>query len=265
MLDLVLRLVQGWHANGGLTGVAMKIAKQQRRQLRRGYRRLREAAADVSPPWLRRIGGPVVDTLDMLFIDHGIFRMLYANRYELAPGVWRASQPAPYQVRAYARQGIRTIVNLRGERECGAYRLEQAACQRAGITLIDFPVKSRAAPDPPRIREAADLFRRIEYPVLLHCKSGADRAGLMSTLYLILKEGRPVSEALSQLHWRYGHFRSADTGILDRFFESYLAHDRQTPMPFLDWVERVYDPVALKRDFRSDGALSWLLRLTGRE
>ena len=27
------------------------------------------------------------------------------------------------------------------------------------------------------------IFDEIEYPVLLHCKSGADRAGFMSTLY----------------------------------------------------------------------------------
>lgn len=244
----------------------MKIAKQRRRQFRRGYLRMRESLAAMAPAWLSGTVGPAVDYLDMLLIDHGIFRLVYPNRYRVSGRLWRASQPTPGQVKAYAREGIRTIVNLRGERLCGAYRLEQAACARHGVALVDFPVKSRAAPEPERIRQAAELFRSIEYPALIHCKSGADRAGLVSTLYLVLVEDKPVAEALGQLDWRYGHFKSADTGILDRFFESYLEDTRDRPVPFLDWVEREYDPDALKAEFRSKGWLNFLLsRVLGRE
>jgi hypothetical protein len=49
---------------------------------------------------------------------------------------------------------------------------------------------------------------------------------------------------------RYGHFRFAKTGILDAFFERYLVEGELKGMPFLTWVETVYDADALERDFR---------------
>ncbi|MFO1171049.1 MAG: sulfur transferase domain-containing protein [Hyphomicrobiaceae bacterium] len=237
----------------------MKIAKTQRRQFRRGVRRFRDRVAEASPAWLRRAAGPVVDTLDMLLIDHGIFRMAYLNRHEIAPGAWRAAQPAPRDLRRAAREGIRTIVNLRGVRDCGAYRLEVKTCAATGLKLVDFPVKSRATPEPEVILAAAKLFSEIEYPILMHCKSGADRAGLMSTLYMILKERRPVAESLKQLDWRYGHFRQANTGILDHVFESYLKDNPSGEEPFETWVATRYDPEAVRASFRAKGWANFIV------
>ena len=48
---------------------------------------------------------------------------------------------------------------------------------------------------------------------MMHCKSGADRAGLMSALYLLIVEKRPAREAAQQLAWKYGHVRQAKTGL----------------------------------------------------
>ena len=56
--------------------------------------------------------------------------------------------------------------------------------------------------------------------MLMHCKSGADRAGLMSVLYRFLHEGVPLKEAKKELSLKYGHIRQAHTGILDYFFET---------------------------------------------
>ena len=228
-----------------------KIAKEQRRAFRRRVRSVRDGIAERSPPWARRTLGPVVDYLDMLFVDHGIFRIIYSNTHKIGSEAWRSSQPAPHQIGRLARQGIKTIVNLRGERDCGSFRLQRAACARHGIALEELVLKSRAAPVPAQIHAAEALFRRIDHPILLHCKSGADRAGLASVLYQILREGVPVEQAAKQLHARFGHFRAADTGILDLFFERYIELNRKTPMPFLEWVDTVYDPEALKRDFKA--------------
>jgi protein tyrosine/serine phosphatase len=206
----------------------------------------------------RRLFGPAASHLDMLFIDHGIFRVLYLNRHRLGERAWRSAQPTPHQIRVLARQGLRTIVNLRGSRLCGSYWLERSTCARKGITLIDFHIRSRAAPTREEVHAAVELFDRIEYPMLLHCKSGADRAGLMSVLFRHLEEGVPLGEARRELSLRYGHVRQADTGILDYFFDRYLEDSRRRPMPFLEWVDTVYDPVELKATFRSKG---WANRL----
>ena len=157
----------------------------------------------------------------MLLTDHGVFRLLYLNRHQVTPNFWRAAQPAPGDIRAAAEAGVRTIVNLRGGREYGSWPLEREACEAAGIKLEDFVVRSRGAPERETILDAKRFFDRLHYPVLVHCKSGADRAGFMAALYLLLHENRPLDEAMKQLGLRYGHFRFAKTGILDAFFERY--------------------------------------------
>jgi protein tyrosine phosphatase (PTP) superfamily phosphohydrolase (DUF442 family) len=243
-----------------------KIAKNQRRAMRRQVRSFRQAISDRSPAWLKRALGPLVFYGDMLIVDHGVFRLAYLNKHKLGRDAWRSAQPAPHQIRAIARAGVKTIVNLRGERYCGGYWLEQAACERLGLKLVNYQVRSRAAPSKEEVLGARDLFARLEYPILLHCKSGADRAGLMSTLYLICHEEVPVEVARHQLAARFGHFRQSDTGILDYFFERYLADNARNPMPYFTWVETVYDPDELKESFKAKGWANFITnRLLRRE
>ncbi len=236
-----------------------RYTKETSRAISGGYRGLRRAIHSAAPHWASRKLGRTLDYFDLVFVDHHIFRFVYSNSHEIAPGVWRSSQPAPYQIRQFKRKGVRTVINLRGPRDCGSYRLERAACRHQGIHFVDFQMVSRGAPKKDVIHAAARLFREIEYPVLMHCKSGADRVGLMSALYMILKEGRPAEDALSQLSIRYGHFKEADTGILDFFLQSYIDHNRHSPMAFLDWVDNVYDPKQLKRDFRAKGGANLIV------
>lgn len=234
------------------------LTKRARRAVKRVTLSWRHAIVDSTPGWAKNTFGPSASYLDMLFVDHGIFRVLYLNRHRLGDQAWRSAQPAPYQIAGLARRGIRTIVNLRGERLCGSFWLEQAACARHGIELLNFQLRSRAAPTRAEVLAARDLLGHLQYPVLFHCKSGADRVGLMSVLYRHVREALPISEAKRELSWRYGHIRQADTGILDRFFESYLEYAKSSPIEFFDWLETVYDQAEVTRTFKSS---SWANRL----
>jgi hypothetical protein len=78
---------------------------------------------------------------------------------------------------------------------------------------------------------------------------------------MIFKEGHPVEDARRQLSLKYGHFRQADTGVLDLVFDSYLAHSSQEPITFLDWIDRYYDEKAIRDRFR---AQSWANLLVNR-
>lgn len=228
------------------------------------YRRRMERIAR----WDRPIG----DRLDraaawanMLLVDHGIFRLAYLNLHKVGQKLWRSAQPAPGDIATLARrEGLRTIVNLRGGREYGSWPLEREACEQHGIALVDYVVRSRGAPDRETLLAAPALFDGIAYPALIHCKSGADRAGFVAALYLLVHEKRSATEALAQLHPRYGHFRFAKTGILDAFFEAYRDQGEAKGIDFITWVETEYDPVALERDFRphafSDFVVDRLLR-----
>lgn len=187
---------------------------------------------------------------DMIFIDHGFFRMAYLNLHQISPRAWRSAQPTPYQIRRLARRGLRTIVSLRGGQSFGSLPLEIETCKEMGLNFETFVLRSRDLPTVEEIRAAAELFQRLEYPVLFHCKSGADRVGMMSALYLALQEGVPVAEARRQLSLRFGHFRIAKTGVLDALFDAYERDSPKGDMPFMDWIETRYDPGAITAEFK---------------
>lgn len=190
--------------------------------------------------------------VNMLFVDHAVFRLVYSNMHRISAKMYRSSQPTPGHIARAARMGIKTIINLRGRREdCGSWVLEERACREHGIALVDFPVNSRDAPKKQNLHAARDIWDRIAYPALMHCKAGSDRVGFMSVLYLFIHEGVPLEKAVKQLSLRYGHVRQAKTGILDHFFESYLAYNRHTPTDFFTWVDDVYDPPKMKSEFLS--------------
>ena len=212
-------------------------------------------------PWQR-----LVAYVDLILVDHGFIRAVYGNNHRVADGLYRSAQPSPAQGARWARRGVRTIVNLRGARNSGTYLLEKEACERHGIRLVDFPISSKVAPPRDRLLAAGRLFREIEYPALVHCKSGADRAGLMSAIYLAAHEGRDVREASAQLALRYGHLPWGRPGVLDRFLQRYARDSAARPVDFMSWVAEVYDPQALSREYRS-GRLGALVvdRLLRRE
>ena len=56
--------------------------------------------------------------------------------------------------------------------------MQREACERHGLKLVEFVLRSREAPDRATVLAARDVFASIEYPAVMHCKSGADRAGL---------------------------------------------------------------------------------------
>lgn len=216
------------------------------------------AVIAITPPAVRERLAPSARYLEMLFLDHLFLRLVFPNRHRLSADAWRAAQPLPHQVKRLAREGIRTIINLRGDTQSASYGFEEEACAAVGIKLENFRIKSRAAPSREELLAARELFNRVEYPMLMHCKSGADRVGLMSALYRHVRHDVPIAEAKRELSLRYGHMRQADTGVLDYFFERYLADTREKPMSFYDWVETVYDPVELKRSFHAN---SWANRI----
>ncbi|GGK52402.1 fused DSP-PTPase phosphatase/NAD kinase-like protein [Salinarimonas ramus] len=187
---------------------------------------------------------------NMVLVDHGVFRLAYLNLHRVTPKLWRAAQPAPPQLARLRAQGLRTVVYLRGGREHGSWQLQKECCEALGLELVDFVVRSRAAPDKETLLRARAFFEGLSYPALVHCKSGADRAGFMSALYLVVHEGRPADEALRQLSLRYGHFRFAKTGILDAFFERWRDEGEAQGLSFEEWVETRYDPDALTRAFK---------------
>ncbi len=77
----------------------------------------------------------------------------------------------------------------------------------------------------------------------MHCKSGADRAGVMAVLYmhsaLACRSRRPF-EQLSM--WKYLRVTQGRTGMLDFSSRPTSKETAETGKPFIDWVNEDYDP-----------------------
>lgn len=229
-----------------------RAAAEAKRIARRDARRARFARPLVG--WRARAAA----WASMIFVDHGFFRLVYLNDHPVGAKGRRSAQPAPHHIRRFARDGVRTVVSLRGGREFGSYPLEKEACAAENVAFEEVTLRSREAPSRETIETVAALLDRIAYPALFHCKSGADRAGLMSALYLLLREGASAREAKGQLSLKFGHFRQAKTGILDAFLEAFeaaeaAATDRGERLGFLEWVRRDYDRDAVTAAFKARG------------
>ena len=184
--------------------------------------------------------------------DHAFLRLAFSNAHWLGPDLVRTNQPSPRQLAGWAKRGVKTVINLRGERDEGYYWLEKAACEELGLTLIDAPLDSRDVPEAYRVHRAKKLFETVEYPVLIHCKSGADRAGLMAVFYRHFHLGEPISVAMSQLSKKYLHSREGLTGVLDFYLEKYVNEIEPTGLSFLEWVDSPdYDPTAIRAEFKA--------------
>lgn len=183
------------------------------------------------------------------YIDHAVLRVMWHNFFKLDEGAYRANQPSPADLKRYKDMGIRTIVNLRGVSTHSHYQLEAEACDNLGLNLISVPFTASNAPPKESVIELETVFRTIDGPFLMHCKSGADRAGLGSALYMLMVKGLSVAEASKQLHWKYLHLNNYKTGILDYFLACYAREHANNATPFLDWIKTDYDGAKMKAEF----------------
>lgn len=210
------------------------------------YGRVGTFGNDISTPRTRRQA-----VWHFQLFDHAFLRALWTNRREIAPGVWRSNQPSPRHMAQMAAKGIKTVLSLRGEPNLSFFLLEKEACAKHGITLTTVQLGARSAGSRTAYLQLLDTFEKIEKPLLIHCKSGADRAGLASALWLLHMEGRPLKEARKQLSLRFMHLKSTKTGILDHILDQYGAHlDRHGPTPVRDWIANHYDPKYAQASFK---------------
>jgi len=199
---------------------------------------------DISTPQARRAAWWYTE-----LFDHAVLRRAWSNFAEVGPGAYRANHPNHQRLEYYRSLGIRSVLTLRGNGSGAPFLFEEESCRQLGMTLHYVALNARNAPDPAELAKLFELFRTIERPFLMHCKSGADRAGLASALYQMAQMGLPVEVARKQLSFRYLHIRASETGILDHLLDTYAAHNAGNPIPIEQWVASEYDPEALERSF----------------
>jgi len=200
--------------------------------------------SDISTPEARRRA-----QFHFNWIDHGILRVWWKNFHRISEGVYRANQPSPARLAEFRQMGIKTILNLRGTAGDSHYLFEREACDALGLHLIDHRLYASGLASRAELLELIALMEQMEKPVVMHCKSGADRTGFAAVIYLHIFCDVPLEVALDQLNWRYLHFRKSKNGILDLFFAAYLRECANTSISLRAWIENRYDPATLHQEF----------------
>lgn len=186
-----------------------------------------------------------------LWFDHAVLRKIWTNHFEVAPGVYRSNQPTHERFVRLKARGIRSVLNLRGAAGAAHYLVEEESCRQLGLTLVNCTLHARYAAPRGDILAVIDAFRTIERPFVMHCKSGADRAGFASAIYLLVIEGRPLAEARRMLGVKYIHLKWSRTGILDFILDLYEARNAASPIGFEEWVATEYDNEAAQAQYNA--------------
>ena len=220
-------------------GLLQRITDWERR-LRASYN------TDLSTPENRRRA-----QIYNLWFDHAILRKFWHNMHQIAPGVYRSNQPTHGRFVKLRAMGIRSILNLRGEGGAAHYLVEEESCNRLGLALVNVAMQARSAPARADIETMIRAFRAVEKPFVMHCKSGADRAGFASAVYLLVIEGRPLAEARGMLSLRFLHVKSSKAGVLDFILDQYETRCAETGISFEDWIASAYDSEVLQAEYQA--------------
>lgn len=110
------------------------------------------------------------------------------------PGLHTGGQPTLQQVDALAAQGVRTVIDLRGDDEARGYD-EAAELQRRGIAYKRLPIRGADDLTADNAVALKALLDESGGGVLLHCASG-NRVGALLALMAQQEEGATPQQAL---------------------------------------------------------------------
>lgn len=185
---------------------------------------------------------------DVFWHDHGVLRTYWHNFAPVADDAYRSNHPTHARLAAYRDLGIKAVLNLRGSKPTPMYLLEAESCDALGLTMISVPLAARKPAPKDALAALFAAFDDIPRPFLMHCKSGADRAGLASALY-VLDQGGSLETARAQLSLRFLHLKFTRTGVQDHLLDCYAQRLTKGPMTIRDWIAQEYDPDALADSF----------------
>jgi len=172
--------------------------------------------------------------------------VLGSNFREVSPGRFYRSgeMSAEAMGELIDRLGIKCVVNLQSAPgDWARYEAQIEACRRRGVVHDRIPLSPTKLPGAAAAKNLVERLESGPFPMLVHCSSGADRAGLAAAAYLIQVEKRPLEEAVgSQLTWRFGHVPIGGSIAMDRFFDRF--REASEGRDFKSWVLLTYPAIA---------------------
>jgi tyrosine-protein phosphatase SIW14 len=115
------------------------------------------------------------------------------NFHQVDEHVYRGAQPHGEGFADLAKLGIRTVIDLRGEKS------EVTAVEHAGMHYVRLPWSGYKAPADSQIAAVLSLLNDSSaWPVFVHCRRGADRTGTAIACYRITHDHWTNQQALAE-------------------------------------------------------------------
>ncbi|RZI74647.1 MAG: protein tyrosine phosphatase [Pseudomonas sp.] len=130
------------------------------------------------------------------------------NLYQITPTLYRSRQPDAAVQPLLQQLGVHTVINFL--KESDSKWLSDTSVEQVQIPLQVVHIDDADVIESLRAIQAAQQ----KGPVLIHCKHGLDRTGLVAAMYRIVAQGWSKQAALDEMqHGGYGDEDSLKRGI----------------------------------------------------
>jgi len=207
-----------------------------------------EPARPTKRSFRRRLRAYLISACCVSAVLIGIFHrpLFFENLAVVDSRVVRSGQPADHLVDWIREYHLASILNLRGGTPSDSwYANEVKTAADNHVAFFDYPMIATRRPLRRDLLTLIDFLRSAPYPLLIHCKHGADRTGLAVAVYRMVCLNEPPEEATGAFTVFHGHVPIAGTQRLHEPFEEYAAWLKEEALPhsperFRDWVRDRY-------------------------
>ncbi|KAB0499203.1 MULTISPECIES: phosphatase domain-containing protein [Pseudomonas] len=115
------------------------------------------------------------------------------NLYQMSPTLYRSALPDQGAVPLLERLKVATVINFLPESD-------SRWLSTPGIAQVQLPYRTNHVDDADVLKALRTIqTAETKGPVLMHCKHGSDRTGLMAAMYRVVVQGWSKEDALNEM------------------------------------------------------------------